>query len=408
MAHDDLHPASLVIHGGQSPDPQTGAVMPPISLASTYVQSSPGEHRGFVYARGHNPTRFAFERGLATLESSGLSETDDRTSGGFAFSSGMAAISTVLELLDAGAHIVATDDLYGGSFRLFNRVREGSQNLSFTYLDMTDLDAVRRAIRDETRMLWVESPTNPLLKLADLSALAAIAQEHKLISVVDNTFGTPMLQRPLEMGIDIVMHSVTKYIAGHSDVIGGALVTRHGSIAERLRFLQNSIGAIMAPFDSYQSLRGMKTLAVRMRQSIDNARQIAEWLEQQPAVDRVIYPGLPSHPQHELAMRQMQFDRDPSGGGMITIELKGGLPESRAFLENVRLWALAESLGGVESLIEHPAIMTHASVPPANRAALGITDSLVRLSVGIEHVDDLITDLERALHSIPMTAGAPS
>jgi cystathionine gamma-lyase len=400
MANEDLHLESLVIHGGQHPDPSTGAVMPPISLSTTYVQESPGRHKGFVYARGHNPTRYAFERGLASLEHSGLSREDDTTCGGFAFSSGMAAISTAIELLDAGSHIVAMDDLYGGTFRLFKRVRARSQDLSVSYVDMTDLDAVRAAITDRTRMMWIETPTNPLLKIVDLAALAKIAQDRKLISVCDNTFATPMLQRPLDDGIDLVMHSVTKYIGGHSDVIGGALVTRHREMAEKLRFMQNSIGSIMGPFDAYLCLRGMKTLAIRLRQSALNADRIARWLEVHPKVDRVVFPGLTSHPQHAIARKQMLLNGEPCGGGMITIFLKGGLDESRRFLEQVRLWALAESLGGVESLIEHPAIMTHASVPPETRAALGISDSLIRLSVGIEHVDDLISDLERALDAI--------
>ncbi|MEM7230215.1 MAG: PLP-dependent aspartate aminotransferase family protein [Planctomycetota bacterium] len=400
MASDDLRLESRVIHGGQSADPTTGAVMPPISLSSTYVQESPGQHKGFVYARGHNPTRFAFERALASVESSGLTAVDDTTCGGFAFSSGMAAISTALELIDAGDHIVAMDDLYGGTFRLFKRVRERSQGLNVSYVDMTDLDAVRSAITDRTKMLWIETPTNPLLKLVDLEALAAIGADRGLITVCDNTFGTPMLQRPLTKGMDIVMHSVTKYIGGHSDVIGGALITRHASIAEKLRFMQNSIGSIMGPFDAYLCLRGLKTLAIRVRQSSANAQRVAEWLSKHPKVDRVTYPGLASHPQHDLAKKQMQLDGQPCGGGMITMFLKGGIDESRRFLENVSIWSLAESLGGVESLIEHPAIMTHASIPPENRAALGISDSLVRLSVGIEHVDDLIADLDRALNAV--------
>jgi len=395
-----LRAATLTIHGGQRPDPNTGAVMPPVSLASTYAQTSPGAHKGYEYSRSHNPTRYAFERCIATLESSPLTENEDVTFGGFAFSSGLAATATALELLDHGAHVVAMDDLYGGTYRLFTKVRERSQGLNVTYVDMTDLDALRKAVTDDTRMIWVETPTNPTLKLVDLDAVAEIASGKNIITVCDNTFATPMLQRPLEHGFDIAMHSATKYLGGHSDVVAGCLVTQRPEIAERLRFLQNSIGSVLGPFDSYLVLRGMKTLAVRMRQHCATSQRVAEWLAEHPKVDRVTYPGLDSHPQHELAQRQMRLQCSPAGGGMITIYLKGGIEESRRFLEQMRIFALAESLGGVESLIEHPAIMTHASVPPENRQALGISDSLVRLSVGIEHVDDLIADLEQALNAV--------
>lgn len=401
MTHSNtLALSSLCIHGGQRPDPATGAVMPPISLSSTYAQSSPGEHLGFEYTRSHNPTRFAWERLIASLEGSILTEQQDRTCGGFAFSSGLAAMATALELIDSGDHVIAMDDLYGGSYRLMTRVRERSMGLKVTYVDMTDASRIERAITARTRMIWVETPTNPTLKLVDLKAVAAIGRKHRLITVCDNTFATPMLQRPLAMGFDIVHHSATKYLGGHSDVLGGVLVTGRADLAERLRFLQNAIGSVHAPLDSYLALRGAKTLAVRMRQHCANALRIATWLERHPKVERVVYPGLASHPQHALARRQMRLDGQPAGGGMITIFLKGGLAESRRFLENVRLFALAESLGGVESLIEHPAIMTHASVPPDKRAELGISDTLVRISAGIEDADDLIHDLEQALAKV--------
>lgn len=392
--------SSLCIHGGQRPDPATGAVMPPISLSSTYAQSSPGENLGFEYTRSHNPTRFAWERLIASLEGSSLTEQQDRTCGGFAFSSGLAAMATALELLDSGDHVIAMDDLYGGSYRLMTRVRERSMGLHVTYVDLTDASRIEAAITPRTRMIWVETPTNPTLKLVDLEAVAAIGRRRGLITVCDNTFATPMLQRPLTLGFDIVHHSATKYLGGHSDVLGGVLVTSRADLAERLRFLQNAVGSVHAPMDSYLALRGAKTLAVRVRQHCANAMRIATWLERHPKVERVVYPGLPSHPQHGLARRQMRLDGQPAGGGMITIFLNGGLSESRRFLENVRIFALAESLGGVESLIEHPAIMTHASVPPDKRAALGISDTLVRISVGIEDADDLIHDLEQALAKV--------
>jgi cystathionine gamma-lyase len=368
------------IHAGQEPDPTTGAIMTPIYATSTYVQSSPGTHKGFEYSRSQNPTRFAFERCVADLEG-GVA--------GFAFASGLAAMSTTLDLLDTGDHVVAGDDLYGGTFRLFERVRKRSAGLDFTFSDFSDL---RSAIRPNSKMLWVETPSNPLLKMTDLAQVAAIAHEHGMLAVADNTFATPFLQRPLELGFDIVIHSVTKYLNGHSDMIGGMAVVRDPAIAEKMRFLQNAVGAVAGPFDSFLALRGLKTLHLRMERHCSNALHLARWLEQHPKVEKVVYPGLPSHPQHELAAKQMS-----APGGMITIFLKGGLDEARRFLENCKIFALAESLGGVESLIEHPAIMTHASIPTAQREALGISDTLVRLSVGVEDVADLQADLEHAL-----------
>ncbi|MCA9285957.1 MAG: PLP-dependent transferase [Phycisphaerales bacterium] len=396
-----MHLSTLVIHGGQRHDPTTGAVMPPISTSSTYAQESPGVHKGFEYSRSHNPTRYALERSIASLEGSSLSDRDDTTNGAFAFASGLAAMGTCLELLDSGDRVVAMDDLYGGSYRLLSRVRERSMGVKVTYVDMTDPARIEAAVRDgKAKMIWVETPTNPTLKLVDLAAAAEIGRKHGAITVCDNTFASPILQRPLQAGFDVVMHSATKYLGGHSDVVGGILVTGRKDIAERLRFLQNAIGSIMGPFDAYLVLRGIKTLGVRMQRHSENGMAVASWLERHPKVDRVVYPGLASHRQHALASRQMSLDGKPAFGGMITMFLKGGLAESRRFLENVHLFALAESLGGVESLIEHPAIMTHASVPPENRAKLGISDTLVRLSVGIEHVDDLIADLEHALSKV--------
>ena len=400
MAHGPLHLDSRVIHGGQAPEPGTGAVMPPIFTSSTFVQESPGVHKGFEYSRSHNATRFAAERLLASIEGSSLTDAQDRTNGGFCFASGLAAIGTALELLDAGDPILCMDDVYGGTNRLLNRVRRRSQGLKVEFVDMTDVGALEAAVgAHRPRMIWVETPTNPTLKLVDLSAVARIGKACGAITVCDNTFATPMLQRPLEHGIDVVMHSTTKYLGGHSDTVGGALVTGDPGIAERLRFMQNAIGSVMGPFDAYLTLRGVKTLAVRMRQHCASAARIAAWLEKHPKVAKVTYPGLASHPQHDLACRQMRLDGAPAGGGMITVHLTGGIERSRRFLEGVRIFALAESLGGVESLIEHPAIMTHASVPPEQRAALGISDSLVRLSVGIEHADDLLADLGHALAS---------
>jgi cystathionine gamma-lyase len=373
-----------VIHAGQEPDPRTGAVMTPIYATSTYAQSSPGEHKGYDYARTRNPTRDVLEACVAELEGG---------SDGFAFASGMAAIGTVLELLDSGSHVVAMDDLYGGSYRILERVRKRSAGLQASFVDLSKTENLEAAIKPNTRMLWVESPTNPLLKLADLEALAAIARKRKLISVCDNTFASPWVQRPLELGFDIVVHSTTKYLNGHSDVIGGIAVLKGETHKEQLGFLQNAVGGVPSPFDAFLTLRGIKTLAVRMERHCGNAMHIAAFLEKHPKVERVIYPGLASHPQHLLAARQM----NQRYGGMVTAVLKGGLPASRRFLERCKLFTLAESLGGVESLIEHPAIMTHASLPEDVRANLGIDEGLVRLSVGIESVDDLIAELKHAL-----------
>lgn len=372
------------IHAGQSPDPGTGAVMPPIYATSTYAQSSPGVHQGFEYSRTHNPTRFAWERGVAGLEGG---------SRGFAFASGMAATATLLELLDSGDHVIAMDDLYGGSFRLFERVRRRSAGLDFSFVDLTDPAAFEAAITPKTRLVWIETPTNPMLKIVDIRAITEIAHGHGLLVVVDNTFASPILQRPLELGADIVVHSATKYLNGHSDMVGGMVVVGdNAELAERIAFLQNSCGAVQGPFDSFLGLRGLKTLHLRMRAHCENAQALAEFLEGHPAVEKVIYPGLPSHPQHELARSQM------SGfGGIISFTLRGGPEAAKRFCERTRIFTLAESLGGVESLVNHPAIMTHASVPPEKRQRLGITDSLVRLSVGVEDVDDLRADLDGAL-----------
>lgn len=401
MAHGNLHLDSRVIHGGQSPEPGTGAVMPPIFTSSTFIQESPGVHKGYEYSRSHNATRFAAERLIANIEGSKLTDEEDRTNGGFCFASGLAAISTALEMLDCGDSILCMDDVYGGTNRLLNKVRKRSQGLKVEFVDMTDIAKLEAAVKaHKPKMIWVETPTNPTLKLVDLAAVAKIGKACGAITVCDNTFATPLLQRPLELGIDMVMHSTTKYLGGHSDTVGGALVVGDKALAEKLRFMQNAIGSVMGPFDAYLTLRGIKTLAVRMRQHCTSAARIAAWLEAHPKVERVVYPGLASHPQHALAARQMRLDGAPAGGGMITIFLKGGIAESRRFLENVHIFALAESLGGVESLIEHPAIMTHASVPPEQRVQLGISDSLVRLSVGIEHTDDLLKDLEQALAKV--------
>lgn len=397
--HDATRIETLAIHGGQSPDPVTGAVMPPISLASTYVQESPGKHKGFEYSRSHNPTRYGLERAVASLE--GAHVDGDVSHGGFAFSSGLAACATALELIDSGDEVIAMDDMYGGTYRLMANVRERSMGLKVKYVDMTEPRALENAISEKTRMIWVETPTNPTMKIVDLDAVVSAARKHpNIITICDNTFASPLLQRPLTHGFDVVMHSATKYLGGHSDVVGGLLITNNADLAQRIRFLQNSIGSVMGPFDSYLVLRGIKTLAVRMGRHCTNAQRIAEWLDAHPLVERIAYPGLSSHPQYDIAQKQMKLAGNanaPSGGGMITIWLKGGLDESRRFLEKVHLFSLAESLGGVESLIEHPAIMTHASVPPEKRKQLGIDDNLCRLSVGIEHVDDLIADLETAL-----------
>ncbi|MDH5455143.1 MAG: cystathionine gamma-synthase [Gammaproteobacteria bacterium] len=375
--------ATRAIHAGQSPDPTTGAIMPPIYATSTYVQESPGVHKGYEYSRTQNPTRMAYERCVADLESG---------SHGFAFASGMAATGTILELVDSGSHILAMDDLYGGTRRLFSGVRERSAGLEFSYADLSDLVAAEAALREDTAMVWIESPTNPLLKLVDLKAISALARRRGALVVVDNTFATPYLQRPLELGADIVMHSATKFINGHSDMVGGIVVVGDGELAERLAFLQNSIGSVAGPFDSFLALRGVKTLDVRMERHCASAMKIAVWLEQDERVDSVLYPGLPSHPQHDLAQQQM-----PGFGGIVTFFIKGDLDNARSFLERCRVFSLAESLGGVESLVDHPAIMTHASVPAEERAKLGISDTLIRLSVGIEAVDDLVADLDQAL-----------
>ncbi|MGQ4660291.1 cystathionine gamma-synthase [Lysobacter sp. F6437] len=375
---------TLAIHAGQSPDPSTGAVMTPIYQTSTYVQSSPGVHQGFEYTRSHNPTRFAYERCVAALEGG---------SRGFAFASGMAATSTILELLDSGSHVIAMDDVYGGTYRLFERVRRRTAGLDFSWVDLSDAAVFEAAIRPETKMVWIETPTNPLLKLVDIAQVAAIARKHGLIVVVDNTFSSPILQRPIEHGAHIVMHSATKYLNGHSDMVGGMVVVGDDAeLAEQMAFLQNSIGGVQGPFDSFLALRGLKTLHLRMKAHCENAQALAEWLEGHPAIEKVLYPGLKSHPQHELAKRQMD-----GFGGMVSIYLKGGVEAAKRFCERTELFALAESLGGVESLVNHPAIMTHASVPVERRAELGVGDNLVRLSVGVEAISDLRNDLAKAL-----------
>lgn len=380
----DLALATLAIHGGQSPDPSTGAVMPPIYATSTYVQASPGVHQGFEYSRTHNPTRFAYERCLAALEGGQR---------GFAFASGMAASATLLEMLRSGDHVIAMDDIYGGSYRLFEKVRRQSAGLDFSFVDLTSVEAFEAAIRPNTRMVWIETPTNPLLKVVDIEQIASVARRRNLYVVVDNTFASPVLQRPLEMGAHAVVHSATKYLNGHSDMVGGVIVVGDDAeLADQMGFLQNSIGAVQGPFDSFLALRGLKTLPLRMKAHCENAQVLAEWLQGHPGVEHVIYPGLASHPQHALAARQMR-----GFGGIISVVLKGGLVEATRFCEQTRLFSLAESLGGVESLINHPAVMTHASIPPERRAALGITDSLVRLSVGIEDANDLKADLNEAI-----------
>jgi cystathionine gamma-lyase len=382
--------ATRTIHAGQTPDPSTGAIMPPIYATSTFVQSSPGVHQGYDYARSHNPTRMAYERCAADLEGG---------SQAFAFASGLAAIATVLELVPAGSHIVSGDDLYGGTYRLFERVRRQSAGLSVSYVNLAEPAPLEAALRPETRLVWVETPTNPLLQLADLRAIATLLRGRGVIGVVDNTFASPWVQRPLELGFDVVVHSATKYLNGHSDVIGGIAIVggepHQQALRERLGFLQNAVGAIAGPFDSFLALRGLKTLALRMERHCANALDLATWLESQPQVARVFYPGLASHPQHALAARQMH-----GFGGMISLRLATDLDGAKRFLEKLELFALAESLGGVESLVEHPAIMTHASIPAADRRARGIDDSLIRLSVGVEGVEDLRADLARALASI--------
>jgi len=386
--HSKHRLATRAIHAGQEPDPSTGAIMTPIYTTSTYVQKSPGVHQGWEYSRSHNPTRSAYEKCIADLEGG---------SRGFAFASGMAATATILELLNSGDHIVAMDDLYGGTFRLFNDVRGRSAGLKFSFTKIEEIAALKAAIRPETRMIWVETPTNPMLKVVDIAMVAEVAREHGALLVVDNTFASPMLQRPLGMGADIVLHSATKFLNGHSDMVGGvAVVGDNEELADKLWYLLNSIGGIQGPFDSFLAMRGLKTLALRMRAHCENALQIAQWLEGHPAVSNTIYPGLVSHPQHDLAMTQM----NGQGGGIISIDLKGGAGAARLMLEGCQLFSLAESLGGVESLINLPAVMTHASVPPEVRAEIGITDSLVRLSVGVEDVNDLIAELDGVLKDL--------
>lgn len=373
-----------VIHAGQTPDPSTGAVMTPIYATSTYQQISPGKNLGFEYSRTQNPTRFAFERCIASLENA---------KHGFAFASGMSAIATTLEILNPNDHVIVMHDVYGGAFRLFENVRKRSAGLDFSFIDLTNPKNLENALKPNTKMIWVESPSNPMLQIVDLRAILNFAKQNQLISVVDNTFATPILQRPLELGADIVLHSVTKYINGHSDVIGGVVVIGdNDELAKEIKFLQNSVGAIMDPFSSFLALRGVKTLAVRMHQHCENALKIATWLESHSKVKKVIYPGLKSHPQHELAKSQMQHF-----GGMITAVLDCDLEETLKILERFKIFSLAESLGGVESLIEHPALMTHSAIPKSVREKLGISDGLIRLSVGIEAVDDLMADLKQAI-----------
>ena len=389
MSNSQKHAfATRVIHAGQEPDPSTGAIMTPIYQTSTYVQESPGKHKGYDYARSINPTRLAYERCMADLENG------DRA---FAFASGLAGMATVLETLDAGSHLIASDDLYGGTFRLFERVRAKSANLEFSFIDLTDPAELKKAIRKNTRMVWVETPSNPLLKLIDLEAVTRFSRENNLVTVADNTFASPSIQRPIDFGFDIVVHSATKYLNGHSDMVGGVVVVapEKTALSERLAFLQNAVGAVAGPFDSFLALRGLKTLALRMERHCANAAELAAWLEKKRKVKQVRYPGLASHPQHALAQQQMR-----GFGGMITIYLDSDLNGARRFLENTRLFALAESLGGVESLIEHPALMTHGSIPPKQRAQLGIDDTLIRLSVGVEDVEDLRTDLAEALEFV--------
>jgi cystathionine gamma-lyase len=379
--------ATRAIHAGQQPDPSTGAIMTPIYATSTYVQESPGKHKGYDYARSINPTRLAYERCIADLEGG---------TRGFAFASGLAAMATALDALDSGSHVVASDDLYGGTFRLFERVRRRSANLDFTFVDLTNPTDLKKYLKPNTRMVWIETPSNPLLKLIDLEAIAKITRERNILSVSDNTFASPWIQRPIEFGFDLVVHSATKYLNGHSDMVGGVMVVgENKELADQMAFLQNSVGAIAGPFDSFLALRSLKTLSLRMERHCANALEIARWLEEQPEVESVRYPGLKSHPQHDLARTQMR-----GFGGMVTIVLKTDLAGTRRFLENTHLFALAESLGGVESLINHPALMTHASVPKEQREALGVTDSLVRLSVGVEDVRDLVDDLKSAFEAI--------
>ena len=373
------------IHAGQEPDPTTGAIMTPIYTSSTYVQESPGVHKGYDYSRSVNPTRKALEACIADLEGSSF---------GYAFASGMAASATVLELLDSGDHVIAMDDLYGGTYRLFENVRKRSAGLNFTFCDLSDLDTLEDSLNEKTRMIWIETPTNPLLKIADLEAISTFAKKNNLISVCDNTFCSPFVQNPLELGFDVVVHSATKYLNGHSDLIGGVVVCSQEkeNLANELMYLQNAVGSIMNPFDSFLLLRSLKTLPVRMERHCSSAQTIASYLESHDSIEKVIYPGLTSHPQHEIAKKQMN-----GFGGMISVVLKGGLSSATSFLERTNIFSLAESLGGVESLIEHPAIMTHASIPAEIREEIGISDGLVRLSVGIESIEDLLEDIDNAL-----------
>lgn len=382
MSRSDARFETLAIHAGQEPDPSTGAIMTPVYLTSTYVQSGPGEHKGFEYSRTHNPTRNALEGCLAALEGGRH---------GLAYASGLAAMDNLMHLLEAGDHVVVGDDVYGGTFRLFDKVWRRS-GLDFSFVDLTDPEAFDRAVRPNTKMLWIETPTNPMLKLFDIEALSARARAKGILSVVDNTFMSPCFQRPLSLGADVVVHSMTKFLNGHSDVVGGCIVVDRDDLHEKLRFLQNAVGAVLGPLDSFLVLRGLKTLPVRMERHATNALAVAEWLGAHPLVEKVTWPGLKAHPQYDLARRQMS-----GAGGMLTFVIRGGLERARTFLRSVKVFACAESLGGVESLIEHPAIMTHASVPAEMRRTLGIDDGLIRLSVGIEHQQDLIDDLAQAL-----------
>ena len=380
--------STKAIHSGQEPDPTTGAIVGPIYTSSTYVQDSPGEHKGYDYSRTINPTRRALEICIADLEEGGS---------GYAYASGMSAIATVLEILNSGDHVISMDDLYGGTYRLFENVRKRSAGLDFSFTDISILSNLESSLQENSKMIWVESPSNPLLRIVDLKEVSKFAKDNGLITVCDNTFCSPYVQKPLTFGFDIVVHSATKYLNGHSDVIGGIVVCseERADIKEKLDFLSNSIGSIMSPFDSFLVLRSLKTLAVRMEKHCENASRVATFLQNHKAVEEIYYPGLSSHPQHDLAKNQMK-----GFGGMITIVLKGGLESAKSFLGRTKLFSLAESLGGVESLIEHPAIMTHASVPQNIREKLGIGDGLVRLSVGIESIDDLLQDLEQSLNAV--------
>ena len=379
--------STLAIHAGQEPDETTGAIMTPIYATSTFVQKSPGEHKGYEYSRSGNPTRTALENCMAQLE---------KGKAAFAFASGLAAENTILEMLEPNSHIIAMEDLYGGTFRLFDKVKRISANLETSFIDLNDEQKLISSIKSNTKLIWIETPSNPMLTLVDLQKVVSIAKKHNIITVCDNTFASSYLQSPFDFGVDIVVHSATKYLNGHSDVVAGIVVVKEeGELLDKIKFLQNAIGGILSPFDAFLLLRGLKTLPLRMKAHCENAQKIAEFLEKNPKVEKVIFPGLKSHPQHELAKKQMK-----GFGGMITFFLKGGIEQSKRFLENTKLFSLAESLGGVESLIEHPAIMTHASVPAEQRQKLGIHDNLIRISVGIEDVDDLIDDLTFALSKV--------